>query len=123
MTLNEAIENGIPLAILTVDGGRRYMATAFIVPGGVVFLDTGWSETETMGGTNPIHMAEGKIKGSGPWTVGDNQIEEMLDGDPLAYEHNTWNQYLRGSDGMKNGTRQKAWANVMNSRIAEENIT
>ena len=122
MKLNEAIKNGIPLAITTEDGGRRYMADAFIVPGGLVFLDTGWASSE-YAPNNPVHRVDGKIKGDGPWTVGGQEIEQMLDGDPLADEHNGWNQYRQGSEGKQYGTRTKAWAAVMNSGLAEENLT
>lgn len=108
MKLQEAIDAGLPLAVRIDGDNDRIMAEAFVVPGGVSFVDVYWRLSL---GTTPFHMLRGTVTGDGPWRVGSAEIRVIDHGDPRASEWNRWRAYRQSDEGQLS-TRQAAWLDM-----------
>lgn len=109
MTLQEAIDAKLPLAIRIDESNDRVMAEAFVIPGGVAWADVFWFMAE---GRHPFHILQSDagagVSGTGPWRVGTAEIRVIDHGDPKVRELNRWQNYLAGEDAGRS-TRALAW--------------
>lgn len=103
MTLQEAINAGRRLAVAVSRGFEVQAAELYLVEGGLVFLDVGWSEP--IPGSFRAHYMAGEVDGTGPWTVGDWRIREVdPETDPeYVEEWERWQAYKAET----NGTRER----------------
>lgn len=91
MTLDQAISEGRRLAVAVMRDHERQAAEIYIVDGGVVFLDVGWSEP--LPPMPRAHYMAGEIEGEGPWRVGSWTIREVdPETDPEYLEE--WGRWL-----------------------------
>jgi hypothetical protein len=104
MTLFDAFNAGLPLAVEIAPDNQRPIAALFPHPRGIVFADVGWPEATG----HPFHVLEGAVTGDGPWFVGTTRIREIDHGDPLAEAWNTWHAYRQSPEG--------AWATPERAR-------
>jgi hypothetical protein len=81
-----------PLVIRLPSGEKRLMAECFPHPRGLLYFQPFWRE---QGRPPAIHLAEGEIRGEGPWKVGEAVITVLSCADPeLGMEWNVWQQAL-----------------------------
>jgi hypothetical protein len=85
-SLTQAYKAGTPLVIDLGGGNRRVLAGLLVTPYGLAFADVGWFDV----GHQPYHFVAGKVTGSGPWSIGSAQIEELEPGDELVPQWNAW---------------------------------
>jgi len=81
-----------PLLIRLPSGDKRIMAERFPHPRGVLYFEPFWRDNRRQ---PAIHVAEGAIRGEGPWKVGDAVVTVLGCSDPhLAAEWQEWQQCL-----------------------------
>lgn len=97
MTLQDAIQQRLPLAVAVMRDHERLAAEVYFTDDGVVFLDIGWNEPAASS-FRAHHMA-GTVSGGGPWTVGDWTIREVdpETDDDYVRELNRWQQVNGGA--------------------------
>lgn len=98
MTPGQASAQGQAL-IIEIDGMRRPAAHVFDVPGGVIFVDNGYT---TAIGTHPIHLLGGDFTEQ-QWAKPD-----ML----WAAKTVLGDVFIESSDHETDGTRDQAWQDV-----------
>lgn len=101
MTLQQAIDKGLRLAVAVFPDMERLAAEVYIMPDGVIFLDTFWSEPQ--GGSFRAHFHPGDVAGDGPWSVGSwiiREIDEETDPEYLV-EWARWEQAKAETDATR----------------------
>ena len=85
-----------PLLIQYPDGEKRLLVDKYPHPRGMVYTIPYWMETpEPL-----VILAEGEIKGEGPWKVGDAIVRLLSCGDTeLSMEWAQWQQFLQTCPG------------------------
>ncbi|MDD3450374.1 MAG: hypothetical protein PHF72_15270, partial [Gammaproteobacteria bacterium] len=79
-----------PLGIRLPDGDRAVIAECFRHPRGLLWFETGWHRGDP---DRTIHLAEGEVRGEGPWRIGDHIVQVLgcQGSDPeLAAAHSRW---------------------------------
>ncbi len=83
-----------PLTIRHPDGTRRLMVEIFPHPDGVLYFEPFWHLDDD----RRIHVAEGGLRGEGPWKIGESVITVAgchgVDAD-IAAQVAEWQQYLQ----------------------------
>jgi hypothetical protein len=103
-----------PLVIRLPSGEKRVMAERFPHPKGLLYFEPFWRDNEFQ---PAVHLAEGEIKGDGPWKIGDAVITVLSCGDAeLNMEWNNWQQFVLGGGiyADPEATREVARANGAN---------
>ena len=88
----------VPLVIHFPEGDPKVVAACFPHPKGVIYLDTFWHLSTP---SQAAHLIHGKLKGEGPWRVGQHTIRVLgcHGSDPeLQHEFTAWNQYLQSEE-------------------------
>ena len=101
MTLQEAIQQGLRLAVAVMPDHERLAAELYITPDGVVFLDTFWSQPDPS--SFRAHFMAGTATVGPPWMVGDWVIREVDEETDPEYvtEWARWQQAKRATDGTR----------------------
>jgi hypothetical protein len=87
-----------PLVIRLPSGEKRLMAERFAHPRGLLYFEPFWRDNRQ---PPAIHLAEGPIKGEGPWKVGDAVVTILSCADSeLNMEWNMWQQQLMEADNI-----------------------
>ena len=113
MTLAEAIEARLPLAVTTPKGGDRFAAYLFLGHNLAVYAQPRWQGASLP----PFHVIRGVEAGSGPWTIGTARIRALDHGDPMAAESNEWDRWRRGPEGKARGNREDAYVAILASSL------
>ena len=83
-----------PLTIRLPDGTRRIMVERFRHPRGLVYFEPYWHTGDPRA---RIHVAEGTIRGEGPWKIGAAVVQVLgcQGSEPeLAAAYRSWQQHL-----------------------------
>ena len=85
-----------PLMIKLPSGNEYVMAEKYPHPEGLMFFDLYWLESSSPA----VHIVKGKIKGEGPWKVGDAIVRVLSCGDvELSMQWNNWQQHVLSVPG------------------------
>lgn len=86
-----------PMTIRYPDGTRHLIVEKFVHPQGLLYFEPFWHSQPGC-----IHLAEGQVRGEGPWKVGDAvvTVTGCRGADPeMALQLAAWQEHLACCDG------------------------